>query len=69
MAQRPEGGEKEVAKPARRLSVYIPQSKRKFRPIERMRKLARKRKSSINDLVVEALIQFLEREERRRKRS
>lgn len=52
----------------RRLSVYIPLSKRQLKPIERIRKLARRRKCSINDLVVEAIIEYVKREERKRAR-
>ncbi|NOX44483.1 MAG: hypothetical protein GXO72_01930 [Caldiserica bacterium] len=52
----------------RRLSVYIPLSKRHLKPIERIKKLARKRKCSINDLVVEAIIEYIRREERKRAR-
>ena len=52
----------------RRLSVYIPLSKRHLKPIERIRRLARKRKCSINDLVVDAIIEYIKREERKRAR-
>ncbi len=55
-------------KVTRRLSVYIPLSKRHLKPIERIKKLARKRKCSINDLVVEAIIEYIKREERKRAR-
>ncbi|MGY4707378.1 hypothetical protein ACVNPS_06445 [Candidatus Bipolaricaulota sp. J31] len=55
-------------KVTRRLSVYIPLSKRHLKPIERIKKLARKRKCSINDLVVEAIIEYIKREERKRPR-
>ena len=49
----------------RRLSIYIPLAKRRFRPIERMKRLARKRKCSVNDLVVEAILEYLKREEKK----
>lgn len=52
----------------RRLSVYIPLSKRHLRPIERIRRLARRRKCSVNDLVVDAIIEYIKREESKRAR-
>jgi hypothetical protein len=49
-----------------KLSIYIPQSKAKFRPVERLIELGRKKDRSINYLVVEAILQYLEREEGKR---
>lgn len=46
-----------------KLSIYIPQAKMKERPVERLIKLSEKRDRSINYLVVEAIIQYLKREE------
>jgi predicted transcriptional regulator len=46
-----------------KLSVYIPQNKIAEKPVERLIKLGAKRDRSVNYLVVEALIQYLEREE------
>lgn len=45
------------------LSVYIPQDKLTLRPVERMQELARRRDRSINYLVVEAILQYLQAEE------
>jgi len=45
------------------LSIYIPQSKQAQRPIERLEKLSKERDRSINYLVVEAIVQYLDREE------
>jgi len=45
------------------LSVYISKSKAEKRPIERLSKLAKKRDRSVNYLMVEAILQFLDREE------
>ena len=46
------------------LSIYIPKSKQGQKPIERLDKLGKKRDRSINYLVVEAILRYLEREER-----
>ncbi len=48
------------------LSIYIPKSKLDRKPIERLERLGRKVDRSINYLVVEAIIQYLDREEKRR---
>jgi predicted transcriptional regulator len=45
-----------------KLSIYIPQSKLEKRPIERLIKLGDKVDRSINYLVVNAIIEYLERE-------
>ena len=45
-----------------KLSIYIPQAKMEKHPIERLIKLGKKRDRSVNYLVVEAILQFLERE-------
>ena len=48
-----------------KLSVYIPQSKIEEKPVERLIKLGNKRERSINYLVVEAIMEYLKREERK----
>ncbi len=50
------------------LSIYIPKSKMDKRPIERLTKLSKQKERSINYLVVEAILQYLDREERKNKR-
>jgi len=45
------------------LSIYIPKGKLAKRPIERLERLGRKLDRSINYLVVEAIMQYLDREE------
>jgi predicted transcriptional regulator len=47
-----------------KLSIYIPQSKAGQRPVERLIALGKKKDRSVNYLVVEAILQYLEREER-----
>jgi len=45
-----------------KLSIYIPQSKIDEKPVERLIALGEKRDRSVNYLVVEAILQYLERE-------
>jgi|GEM_PF-779663 len=46
-----------------KLSVYVPQEKLKHRPVERLSALAEKRDRSMNHLVVEAILQYLDEQE------
>jgi len=48
-----------------KLSIYVPQKKQEEKPVERLIRLSDKRDRSINYLVVEAIIQYLNREERK----
>jgi len=48
-----------------KLSVYIPQKIQEEKPVERLIKLSDKKDRSINYLVVDAIIQYLNREERK----
>jgi hypothetical protein len=48
-----------------KLAFYVPQSKREQRPIERLIKLARQRDRSVNYMVVQAILEYVEREERK----
>lgn len=48
------------------LSIYIPKENAKRRPIERLGKLAAKKDRSVNYLIVEAILQYLDRMERKR---
>lgn len=50
-------------KPTDKLSIYIPQSKMDENPVERLMQLGEKRDRSVNYLVVEAIMQYLGREE------
>jgi hypothetical protein len=47
-----------------KLSIYIPDSKIEQRPVERLIKLGEKEDRSVNYLVVQAILEFLERKER-----
>ena len=48
-----------------KLSIYVPQKKTEERPVERLMKLGAKKDRSINYLVVEAILEYLNREEKR----
>ncbi|HED04004.1 MAG TPA: ribbon-helix-helix protein, CopG family [Candidatus Fraserbacteria bacterium] len=50
--------------PMDKLSIYVPQDKRQQKPIERLAKLARKRDRSVNYLVVQAILDYVDREEK-----
>jgi len=47
-----------------KLSISIPQAKMKHKPVERLIKLGEKKDRSVNYLVVEAIMEYLEREEK-----
>lgn len=49
-----------------KLSIYIPQSRAAVHPVERLIDLGKKRDRSVNYLVVEAILEYLEREEKKR---
>jgi len=46
-----------------KLSIYIPQKRLEEKPVERLIELGEKRDRSVNYLVVEAILQYLEGEE------
>lgn len=48
-----------------KLSIYIPQRKMEEKPVERLIKLGEKRDRSINYMVVDAIHQYLDREEKK----
>jgi hypothetical protein len=48
-----------------KISIYIPQKKAQYNVMARLRKLAEKKDRSINYLVVEAILQYLDREEKK----
>jgi len=50
-----------------KLSIYVPQRYRSQKPIERLTQLAKKRDRSVNYLVVQAILEYVEREEKRNK--
>jgi len=50
-----------------KLSIYIPQDKLQEKPVERLMKLAKERDRSVNYLVVQAILEYLKREEKKKK--
>ncbi len=51
-----------IKEPSDKLSIYIPKSKLDQRPVERLIQLADRRDRSVNYLVVEAIMSYLDRE-------
>jgi predicted transcriptional regulator len=45
------------------LTIYVPKGLRQERPLERLRKLARQRRRSLNFLVLEAILHYLRAQE------
>ncbi|MEA1870583.1 MAG: hypothetical protein U9N00_00075 [Candidatus Bipolaricaulota bacterium] len=48
-----------------KLSIYIPQKKMEEKPVDRLIRLGNKKDRSINYMVVEAIIAYLGREEKK----
>lgn len=46
-----------------KLSIYVPKSKAALQPVERLMKIGEKKDRSVNYLVVEAIMEYLDREE------
>jgi len=61
----PEEGEPMQKKILDKLSIYIPETRIGQRPVERLKALGKKRDRSVNYLVVEAILEYLKREERK----
>jgi predicted transcriptional regulator len=63
-----EGGEQnDMVNRVNTLSIYIPKTKMDKNPVDRLMKLSRAKERSINYLVVEAIVQYLDREEKKKK--
>ena len=50
-----------------RISVYIPQNKQKENPLKRLHMLAQQRDRSFNYIIVEAVLQYVNRQEKKGK--
>ncbi|MGB2984205.1 MAG: hypothetical protein WBC63_10180 [Candidatus Bipolaricaulia bacterium] len=48
-----------------KISIYVPKNKLQQRPVERLIKLADAKDRSVNYLVVEAILDYLAREEKK----
>jgi hypothetical protein len=46
-------------------SIYIPRTRAERRPVERFGRFSRKRDRSVNDLVVEEICEYIDREEKK----
>jgi len=46
-----------------KLSIYIPQKKMEEKPVKRLIQLGNKKDRSINYMAIEAILEYLEREE------
>jgi predicted transcriptional regulator len=49
-----------------KISIYVPRNKLDQKPVERLMKLAEAKDRSVNYLVVEAIVEYLVREEKRK---
>ncbi len=47
-----------------RISIYVPKEKQKEKPLERLSKLGRARDRSLNYMIVEAVMDYVRREEK-----
>lgn len=48
-----------------KLSIYVPKREVALKPVERLMRLGEKKDRSVNYLVVEAILQYLDREEKK----
>jgi len=48
-----------------KISIYVPKGKLEHRPVERLIALAEEKDRSVNYLVVEAILEYLAREEKK----
>jgi predicted transcriptional regulator len=49
-----------------KISIYVPKSKLDQKPVQRLMRLAETKDRSVNYLVVEAIVEYLAREEKRK---
>jgi len=50
-----------------RISIYVPQNKRKLQPLERLAKVAKKQDRSLNYVIIQAILNYVEHEEKKAK--
>lgn len=48
-----------------RISIYVPKSKQTEKPLERLYKLGQQRDRSLNYMIVEAVLDYVKREEKK----
>jgi hypothetical protein len=61
-----QGKERSLSGNLTRISIYIPQNKQKDKPLERLYKLAQTRDRSLNYMILEAVLTYVEREEKKK---
>jgi len=50
-----------------RISIYVPQDKQEDEPLERLQRIADGQDRSLNYMVIQAILDYVGREEKRRK--
>lgn len=48
-----------------RISIYVPKSKQGEKPLERLSKIARSQDRSLNYMIVQAILDYVERQEKK----
>jgi predicted transcriptional regulator len=51
-----------------RISIYVPQNKRDEKPLERIAKVAKRQDRSLNYVVIQAILEYVQREEKKVRR-
>jgi predicted transcriptional regulator len=51
-----------------RISIYVPLAKQTEKPLERLVKLGQKRDRSLNYMIIAAILDYVEREEKKMRR-
>jgi len=51
-----------------RISIYVPKNKQSEHPLERLYAIAKKRDRSLNYMIVQAVLAYVEREEKKEKK-
>lgn len=49
-----------------RISIYVPKDKQKQKPLERLYALGQQRDRSLNYMIVQAVLEYVEREEKKK---
>ena len=50
-----------------RISIYVPQKNQKDNPLKRLHAIAKKQDRTLNYMVIQAILDFVNREEKKRK--
>lgn len=50
-----------------RISIYVPQKNQKDNPLKRLHAIAKKHDRTLNYMVIQAILDFVNREEKKRK--